>query len=146
MVVVDTHAYPYGFDYGKNSKDELDAYDVQGLGDKDIDSIVLLGCNAGHLDYKDDNMAATFATKYEDTLVVASDGTVKPYDFGLDYWYESCYDKENVFKDWLLYGDRDNKGWHIYYSIGGNQSVSPSLGKELTLLLYLEKVKKIMKE
>jgi len=147
MVVVDTHADPYGFDYGKNSKDELDAYDVQGLGDKDIDTIVLLGCNAGHLDYEDDNMAATFATKYEDTLVVASDGTVEPYDYGIDYGYESLDDDEKKhFKKWLLYGDRENKGWHIYYSIGGYQSVSPSLGKELILPLYLQEVNEIMKE
>jgi len=143
-VVVDTHAYPYGLLYGDSSDDLLDVDDVQNLDDKDIDTIVLTGCNAGHLDYKDDNMAATFATKYEDTFVVASDGTVLSENFGLDYKFVSFTQK--AFKERLRYGDRENKGWHIYYSIGGNQSISPSLGNELVLLLYLKDVKENMKE
>ena len=59
----------------------MNTSDISNLENKNIDDLILPGCNAGHLDYKDSNVAAAFLQKINEGSVLASDGTV--YNMGL---------------------------------------------------------------
>lgn len=108
LIVVDTHANPNEFAVDPDDGSFFNTNDVQKLDDKNIDAIILLGCNTGHLDYRYDNMAASFAQKYEYTPIVAADGTVWPDHNGVDILYGPKNDKD--FQKWLVGDERDNDG------------------------------------
>ena len=50
--------------------------EISNLKNKNINNLILLGCNTGHLDYSNSNPAATYSKKVNDGSVFASDGTV----------------------------------------------------------------------
>ena len=77
VVVIDTHGTPTGL-FGSLSDEDvlLDTSTVKNLNFKKISYIVLLGCNCGHYDYKNNNIARVLADRFQCT-VIACDGTVK---------------------------------------------------------------------
>lgn len=141
-VVINTHANAEVLGFG--NQNTMSADDISKLDNKNVGKLVLYGCNAGHLNYKDDNPAAGFAKKVNGAPVLASDGTVsngRPRIFNIfgAYVYESKND--DAFKDQIPKGTRDNKGWVTYKYKDDKITTSASLGKKLTLSQMLDKMK-----
>jgi hypothetical protein len=111
--------------FGKKNGDGtvLNANDISNLESKNIDDLILLGCNTGLLDYKDTNPAAAFSQIIDGGSVLARDGTV--YDMGRQMllWGHYLYQSQNdgAFYSQLT-GIRptigiwpvDNEGWVLY--------------------------------
>lgn len=117
-VVIDTHANPNVL--GDNNNFTYTTPDVQNLQDKEMENLILLGCNAGHEDYND-NMADTFAGKTEGAPVMASDGTVYSGHtfFNLTKRSYSSKGDDTFTKLRGDRSDRDNAGWVIYQEENG---------------------------
>ena len=107
VVVINTHGDP-------TSVCGMDASDIKKLQFKQIDYIVLLGCNAGHYDWRSDNIARAFAEKFHCT-VIACDGAVASYLSSDNHtywpqpyasWKDGCAKKGSTRKNvygWLAY-------------------------------------------
>lgn len=77
LVVIDFHSYPSSMAMGRDANDPQISLD--GMESKNINSIVLLGCNAGFASTKINNLAETFLYGNNVKQVVACDGTVYPW-------------------------------------------------------------------
>jgi hypothetical protein len=84
-IIFDTHGNPFriGIDGDERTpKDKLWYNEVDNLYFREIKFLILLACNAGHLDWwqyrQDESIVASFAQKVSG-CVVASDGTVNSY-------------------------------------------------------------------
>lgn len=128
-VVIDTHANSSVLGFGDNSPNPYTADDIRNLQDKDIDQLILYGCNAGHSDYVGTNPASEFARKVNGAPVLASDGTVYGQLSNADYDSRN----DNHFRNQLRYGDRDNNGWMIYQYMDGEVSVTGGIRKALNV-------------
>lgn len=128
-VMFNTHANPLGL--GNSDSTYLSVSENKSiLEPKTMKNMILLGCNAGHLDYKTVNLASQFAEITNSAPVLASDGTVSCRSlFGN---YKSKNDKG--FKNWRT-DKRKNKGWTVYRSnsLGVSQVIN-SYGKNLMLI------------
>lgn len=114
-VVINSHANPYVLGFGESGNPAFGASDIAALDDKDVEQMILYGCNAGHADYSNSNPAAEFSKKVNGAPVLASDGTVYSGFSFLNLFkrnYKSEADKH--FKDYLQDGERDNNGWMVY--------------------------------
>ena len=62
-VVINTHANPYVIGFGKAETDSYSSIDITtaNFQTKTMKSLILYGCNTGHLDYSEDNVASQFA-------------------------------------------------------------------------------------
>lgn len=139
-VVINTHGNPYELGYGNNSDDSMTSSDIQELDNKDVGTLVLYGCNAGHADFVGTNPASEFSRKVNGAPVVASDGTVKSgWSFLNLSKRKFRSEADDVFRSYFLDGvERDNLGWLIYRSVDDNITVSESLGLKLHLTAMLE--------
>ena len=112
-----------------NKNFRLSQADIRSLDNKDMDNLILEGCNTGHLDHKNSNVASEFARKVNGAPVLAADGTVY-YGlsglFGLfgvvlpwtKAWYEPRQDEH--FNEWRSPGsNRRSKGWVVYRDSNG---------------------------
>lgn len=131
-VVIETHGTN---EVLKNNKDKaiLTEEGMEQLEDKYTDMLVLLACNAGHLDNKEHNPAAYIAKKLNGAPVLASDGTVYLSD-KLEYMSDS----DGTFLDMCGNNKRDNEGWLFYFYSGGRVYTHASLGKYFTSYGLLE--------
>ena len=118
-VIVNTHGNPNVI--GNNGNLHMTSSDVSRLQDKDMDGLILLGCNNGHKDSADSNIANAFAQKTNGAPVLASDGTVQS---GLTFFnqtkrsYSSKGDKH--YKGYRPDGSkRKNSGWVVYQEENG---------------------------
>jgi len=116
-VIIDTHAGPD--ELTNNIIWKLKASDIATFESKNMGVMMLFGCNAGHLDYKDTNIASAFANKVNGAPVYAADGTVyhaKEYGLFGHVSYEARADDE--FKELREKVDPGSKrksgGWVIY--------------------------------
>ena len=140
-VLIDTHANPYVLGYGENSTDILGSTEIYSLDDKEIEALVLYGCNAGHADYIGTNVASEFSKKINGAPVIASDGTVYS---GRTFFnltkrkYESKND--DVFKSYLINGKRKNKGWLLYQFENGKVQIDKKIGKKLSVTKMLDNI------
>lgn len=148
-VVINTHANPYGLGYGDNSDDFFTAADVSNMDDKDVGALVLYGCNAGHADHADDNIASAFSEKVNDAPVIASDGTVSNQTGGA-HSYKSKDDStfrkycDGIYTDswapinWIVNWAtcRDNYGWLIYQN--GELVPDYDLGRKMNITEMIE--------
>lgn len=128
-VIINTHASPTRLTYGANSSDRLTATEIQGLNDKEMDALILYGCNGGHLDYQTVNVAAEFSQKVSGAPTMASDGTVYSQHHNSPYTYSANNDDE--FQRWAGESGRSNNGWLIYQFANGDFEVSDSEGYDL---------------
>ena len=104
--------------------------DIEKLQEKDVGVLIILGCNAGHLDYVGKNVASAFAKKVKGAPVIASDGLA--YGRGSGDYFDST--NEGGFAGYLKKNStRDNSGWVVYQYQHGDLTVSSSLGKSLTV-------------
>lgn len=136
-VVINTHANPYVLGYGSNSTDRFSTDDAYALQDKTIDELILYGCNAGHRDYADENIANAFSHKVNNAPVMASDGTV--YGQHSDDTYEPRNDDE--FQRWAEQagnGGRDNEGWQVYQQVDGRTVVTNTGIKRATVIAMMK--------
>ena len=137
-VVINTHANSSVLGFGGNSDDRFTATEIQQLDNKDIENLILYGCNAGHADYVGTNPASQFSMKTGGAPVVASDGTVyshRPFKFLFWYFGKMEYESraDDSFRNQLVDGDRDNLGWLVYTYDGEEVNISESGEKRLTL-------------
>lgn len=112
---------------------------VESLEKKPVRRLILLGCNAGHYDYRKSNIAFAFKQKIEG-VCIASDGTVTAFeededdDFELktanDYNWKNQRDSEKRKRN-------KNKGWIIYRKDSGIDVI----GKKKITLKKLLRVK-----
>lgn len=133
-VVLNTHANPQSA--------YLSTTDINELIPKEIDFMIMYGCNAGHLSNLNDNPAAAFSKKVSGSTVLASDGTVYAYRslwlFG-SYIYESRND--DSYKEYCQAQDRDNQGWLAYEYQNENVVITGDFDKKYYLkqmLIILE--------
>ena len=144
-VVINTHASGKNerLSYGDNSEDKFTATEIQALDNKDVGTLVLYGCNAGHLDHVSSNPAAEFSKKVNGAPVVASDGTVVSC---LTFFNQTKRNYKSVadsgFTKALTNGTRKNEGWIVYKYEDGNVKISDSQGKKLNLTELLKVAKK----
>lgn len=100
----------------RGDKYKLTIPKIDALEFKSIDVLILLGCNAGHYDYKWSNVAYAF-NKRITGCVVASEGTVKSgnlNDIGGAASFKSI--KDGTFNDICIRATgkkRDNRGWIV---------------------------------
>lgn len=142
-VVINSHANPRVLGY-EGSKDYFTTGDISQLDNKNMDNLVLYGCNAGHADYSDDNVAASFSRKVNGAPVMASDGTVSP---NLTFFnitkrsYSSKGDKH--YKDWLPENSkRKNNGWMIYQYENGQVNTEVLKDKKMNLTDMVKELNK----
>lgn len=151
-VVIKTHATPSALSYGGNSNDSFGISDIQGLDQKDVDALILCGCNAGHTDYAENNVASAFSDKVNGAPVIASDGTVEangdlfhPYTSIIDSYFtdginsamSSAPSGIELVQYW--FHSVNNNGWVVYQ----NGSLVPdyTLGKKLYIWEMIEKLR-----
>lgn len=104
--------------------------------------LILLGCNNGHYDYTNLNIAYEFAKKVTG-VVVASDGTVLIDMKKNKLKITSVTDKD--YLDLCRVRTRPNKGWLIYQYINKNSYVWTTPYKNLDFkqfIAYLKMIKK----
>ncbi|WP_026517854.1 DUF6531 domain-containing protein [Butyrivibrio sp. MC2021] len=137
-VIINAHASP--LQIGNGGGWHFDTNDISKLDEKDVGSLFLTGCNAGHNDYQQENVAAEFARKVNGAPVLASDGT----GWHTNSTYESRGDE--AFDSWCRYGERDNDGWLVYYEEDGEVHVIKLGEKELGFDEVLKTLKKYEKK
>ena len=123
-VVINTHADPRELGFGNGNR--FTRRNAMALDEKEMENLILYGCNAGHLDYQQDNIAAAFSRRTNGAPVMASDGTV--YGMNSDETYRP--EADDAFRSWADRagnGDRGNEGWQIYRQVDG-QTVVTSTG------------------
>ena len=149
-VVNFNHADPKGIESISNEQIQL----LEGK--SFIENVVLLGCNAGHLDYIGDNPASYFAEKINGK-VMASDGTMysdTDKRYGADYigkypghqYWDSVND--SGFKLWIVKSPsffhhpyltlRDNAGFVIYQKVNGSIQTTLTGYKRLSVCEMLD--------
>lgn len=139
-VVINTHANPNVLGYGSNSSDNFGASDIAALNSKDIDKLILYGCNSGHMDYAGTNVPSEFTKVVNNAPVLASDGTVYSSKSILWLFGEMKYSSkaDDSFKNLLNNGDRDNLGWIVYYLKNGVVETKETGEKNMKLKGLLE--------
>lgn len=146
IVAINSHADQNGLGFDDFGQYNLSTSAISRLKTKNIDTLFLSGCNAGHLNYKNTNPASQFAMIVEGGQVITSDGTDYngpkwgffgpwEYDSKNDTTFKDIRNKQNSRRK------RDNYGWFIYQYTNGEITTSESLGKNLTLTQMLNKVK-----
>lgn len=159
-VVINTHANYGVLSNGKDSESgkrwSIYSNDVSKLDEKDVDALIMYGCNAGHKD--NNNMAMAFSEKVNGAPVLASDGTVGTHNGG---WFKTKYvskaDKsyrkqitDGIWDDgWKAFwknkknakekGRSENEGWVVYQN--GQLVPDSSIGKKLTLEDMIDKLR-----
>ena len=109
-IVINIHGQPEGLQIGGV---DIALSQISELAGKKVDMVILLSCNAGHLNYSD-NVAERFAALDGVTKVVADDGTTYNY-----YWesnVESLGDEIKYgkhFPDWVFYRDKNTEGNNV---------------------------------
>lgn len=142
-VVINSHANPHVLAGGNFS---IDASDVANLDNKDVGMLTLYGCNAGHADYADENMAAAFARKVNGAPVLASDGTVYSGSSFLNLTNRNYSSKaDEHFRNWAE-SDRDNRGWLVYQYDGNSVEITEDYGKKYSITEMARKLKKVKKK
>lgn len=124
-VVINTHGTPEILcKQVVSSKDEdaLTINEINNLNYKKVDTLVLLGCNAGHYEYVTTNVAYAFSKRISG-CVIASDGTVGSANANFEknaINEVEFYSKNNEeFVKWRTLGSsennkRDNYGWMVF--------------------------------
>lgn len=144
-VLINTHANPSVLGDGDANNFTLTTADVANLQDKEMDNMILLGCNAGHKDYADTNIANAFASKTDGAPVLASDGTVYS---GLTFFnqtkrsYSSRNDK--YFRGYRK-GKRDNDGWIVYQEENGRVNTTDVGDKKMNVTEMTKELRKYPK-
>ena len=133
-VVINTHGSPYRLT-DRSVSFYIDQNRIAALANQPVGCLILYGCNAGHFDHKDSNVAAWFALKVCGAPVLASDGTVNGRLLFGYYWSRS----NGKFGQYVPDGTRFNQGWLIYQQ-KDTLTVSASQGKSLTLKQMLKKL------
>ena len=110
------------------------------LQDKEMEQLVLYGCNAGHLDYQDRNIAEAFSHRTSGAPVMASDGTV--YGMNSDETYTPRSDEEfQYWADRAGNGGRSNEGWQIYRQVDGQTVVTNTGMFAATVVMMLDSLR-----
>lgn len=118
IVFLAMHGNPTSVSFQKKGDALVDEMRAGFMGDMktvDVDVLVLLGCNCGHIDFWTDgdfSIARFFASRISG-VVIASDGTVYPqvYVGGEIVMFNSK--KDSIF-DRFAGRDRDNLGWIVF--------------------------------
>lgn len=115
-VIIDTHATPAYLD---SETYRISTSDISKLQNKHIEKLILLGCNAGHMNFKETNPASTLAAKIFGGFVLASDGNV--FSIGADQSGRSQYESrdDDTFQAYLGTNGRSSLGWVVYRYSGG---------------------------
>lgn len=143
-VIINAHADPAKI--GAREGWCMEREEIDNLQEKDVNgNVIILGCNAGHLDYKTNNVASHFAQKVNGALVIASDGTVDQrfrdndaFDFDktpiiTPYGHYKSKDDDDFERQ--LQEDRKNVGWIVYRHNGTHVTtrITGSKSKVLTI-------------
>ena len=144
-VLINTHGNPTGL--GDNRHFGMSSWDMRQLDSKDAENVILLGCNSGHTDYSDHNVAAELARKVDGAPVLASDGTVYS---GLTFFnltnrsYTSKNDKH--FRGYRPAGSkRDNEGWVVYQEKDGKVTNTSLNDKKMNVTDMVKNLRKYPK-
>ena len=137
-VVINTHANPERLGFGNGNS--FSRRDAMALQDKEMEQLVLYGCNAGHLDYQDRNIAEAFSHRTSGAPVMASDGTV--YGMNSDETYTPRSDEEfQYWADRAGNGGRSNEGWQIYRQVDGQTVVTNTGMFAATVVMMLDSLR-----
>ena len=125
-VIINLHGNPYNI-YSSNGK----AIDLNRLQEKTMEIMLLLACNAGHLNYSN-NVAVQFAEKYVNGFVIAPDGThYRTQNYGTNIlgitfgaYVHNITKGDDTFKKLIEQSDdptvRGSKGFVMFYRDNGS--------------------------
>ena len=149
-VIIESHSNPNVI--SDNQKFRMSTADIRRLEKKNMDNLILEGCNTGHLDHRNDNVAAEFARKTEGAPVLAADGTVYYGLSGLGGalgitfpWTKSWYDprQDKHFEKWRPNGsNRGAAGWIVYQEDNGTITTDIVGRKKLNATQMVEELRK----
>lgn len=114
-VVVNMHAEYENILYNYPNEN-LNIEMVKSLEKKPVKRLILLGCNAGHYDFRDANLAFAFREKIEGDCI-ASDGTVVAFEKDEDDDFKLITENDSNWKEQRNKAKskrKTNKGWIIY--------------------------------
>ena len=136
------------FNSNDSVENSISVQEIKRLREKKMKGLILLSCNAGHLDYVDvngGNVAMAFSTVAKETPIFASDGSVissKLENYEYENKYNSAQDGpflSNIPSNVDANARYNNSGWKIYkYS---NKTISYSSVDIFEYLEYGEKIK-----
>ncbi|MDO5456167.1 MAG: RHS repeat-associated core domain-containing protein, partial [Eubacteriales bacterium] len=141
-VVINTHADPEGLGFGQSGASGFTTDDARNLNNQSMEQLILYGCNAGHRDYMDTNIAEAFSHRTNNAPVMASDGTVQ--GMNSDETYIPINDTH--FQYWARRagnGGRDNEGWQVYQQVDGQTVVTNTGLRSLTIVGMLEALRSL---
>lgn len=148
-VIIESHGDPYGISGNKNFS--MNTGDIRNLQNKDMDNLILEGCNVGHLDHVNENVASEFARKTNGAPVLAADGTVY-YGmgwFGIQFpWTKSWYDPrgDQYYENWRPDGStRESQGWVVYRDDNGTITTDIVGKKKMTASNMVDELRKYPK-
>ena len=145
-VVIESHSNPYVI--GDNQHFQMSTTDIRRLQNKDMDNLILEGCNTGHMDHVGDNVASEFARKTNGAAVLAADGTVY-YGKGIFPWSKSWYKPkgDQHFRDHRPEGSkRKADGWVVYRADENGNITTDKIGKKkMTVTKMLKELRKYPK-
>ena len=149
-VIIESHSNPNVISDNQNFR--MSTSDIRRLEKKDMDNLILEGCNTGHLDHRNDNVAAEFARKTNGAPVLAADGTVYYGMSGLGgllgitfpwtkSWYEPRQDEH--FEQWRPAGSkRRAAGWVVYQEDNGTINTDNIGKKKMNTTQMLHELRK----
>lgn len=138
-VIINSHARNSRLSYNV-SNDKFEASDVIGLDDTFVEYLVLLGCNAGHLDYPD-NIATLFSKKNRYKEAIASDGTVyynKKYYLLGNWIYNPKADESFIEQSSEAGVNRTTCEGFLKIEVNTSSTSVDVIGKKKTLIDLLE--------
>ena len=140
LVVINMHGSPYGiYPHSDGGTGSIKASDVEDgtLIPKNVDNILILGCNSGHFDHRYSSFANRLLVYNNVESVIASDGTVMNRSiFGN---YSSKGDSSFVKYLWSGEKYRDNYGFVKYSKNNKGELVWKKLGNKHDITSILEK-------
>lgn len=144
IVIINLHGNPYNVEYVNFEK----------LAVRKIDTLFLLSCNAGHLDYIDTNPATQFYIKNSINKLVCCDGTHYRWDKQTIYWRPTWWNwfkfvkvervrhyvkGDETFQGYCI-SPRNSEGFILYKGKRGNKITSyTSIGYSFTRITKLLK-------
>ena len=142
-VLINSHASPSVI--SDNKKFYMTTADIQRLESKDMDNLILEGCNTGHMDHVENNVASEFSRKTNGAPVLAADGTVY-LQKGANSWYN--HPKEDShFRNYRPKGSkRKADGWVVYQEDeNGNITTSKIGSKKMNVVQMVNTLRKYPK-
>ena len=111
-ILINTHGNPVMLASNSTPSGDneiLTVGEINNLSYKNVNVLILTGCNSGHYDYVDENVAFAFSKRISG-CVIASDGTVEAIGF------INMNSEPMTVESYVIYGETDSEKYVVYMS------------------------------